>query len=76
MKNNEEVFRKKKSLLHRAVPYFEAAPCYELEDVLKLQSLQWPLIQENDPEKLVPMLEEYEERLGQIRERKDSTKHI
>ena len=76
MVNKEEVFQKKKNLLHRAVTYFEAAPCYELEDVLKLQSLHWPLVQEHDPKKLVPMLEEYENRLAQIRERGDAPERL
>lgn len=76
MESREELLLKKKQLLHQAVPYFEAAPCYELEGVLRLQSLQWPLIFEKDPKKLEGMLEEYERCLGQIKEVKDAPSKI
>lgn len=60
---------KKQHLMHKIVPYFEAAPCYPLEEVLELQRMQNELRSLNDEaaaEEFLSKMEEIASELSKI----------
>lgn len=71
-----DMLRRKQELLHRAVTYYEDAPCYELDKVLELQGMNHELWGMNDPEQLEEPLRIFEEKMNGLQKRADAPERI
>ena len=72
----QKLLERKQILLHKAVPYFEDAPCYELKSVLELQKLYAELRDLKILEKLNDTMENFEEKMNQMVLKKEAPEKI
>lgn len=57
---------RKQEILHKTVPFFEDAPCYEKEEILELHKLQQALLYERNEEKQLELIAQLEKKMAEL----------
>ena len=74
--NDQELLQQKQELMHRAVTFFEDAPCYPLDEVLSLQGIHQQLYSIKNTEDLQNLLSSYRGIMENLKQKPDAPKRI